>query len=159
MLIIDWIKSQNKTYLLTAPTGVVAQNVGGSTIHSALRLMQSGSGYQSLAFYDLEFKKKLQTIEILIIEEISMVSATLFNFISNLFARIHNSDIAFGGISVIVVGDLAQLSPVRGEPVFYSSIWQLFYPLFLYKSQRQREDEEFYQMLEEIRLDAISDNT
>ncbi|GBC10072.1 hypothetical protein RclHR1_09310007 [Rhizophagus clarus] len=133
MLIIDWIKSQNKTYLLTAPTGVAAQNVGGSTIHSALRLMQSGSGYQSLAFYDLEFKKKLQTIEILIIEEISMVSATLFNFISNLFARIHNSNIAFGGISVIVVGDLAQLPPVR--------------------------DEEFYQMLEEIRLDAISDNT
>ena len=158
-LIIDWINSQNKTYLLTAPTGVAAQNIGGQTIHSALRLTQSGSGYQSLAFYDLEFKKKLQSIQILIIEEISMVSATLFNFISNLFARIHNSDIAFGGICVIAVGDLAQLPPVRGDYVFYSSIWQLFYPLFLHKPQRHQEDEEFYQMLEEIRFGTISDAT
>jgi PIF1-like helicase/Helitron helicase-like domain at N-terminus len=158
-LIIDWINSQNKTYLLTAPTGVAAQNIGGQTIHSALRLTQSGSGYQSLAFYDLEFKKKLQSIQILIIEEISMVSAALFNFISNLFARIHNSDIAFGGICVIAVGDLAQLPPVRGDYVFYSSIWQLFYPLFLHKPQRHQEDEEFYQMLEEIRFGTISDAT
>jgi hypothetical protein len=158
-LIIDWLKSQHKTYLLTAPTGVAAQNVGGLTIHSALRLTQSESGYQSLAFYDLEFKKKLQSIQVLIIDETSMVSASLFNFISNLFARIHNSDIAFGGISVIVVGDLAQLPPVRGEPIFYSSVWQLFYPLFLYKSQRHHEDEELYQMLEEIRFGTISDAT
>jgi hypothetical protein len=158
-LIIEWIKSQNKTYLLTASTGVAAQNVGGYTVHSALRLTQSGSGYQSLAFYDLEFKKKLQSIEVLIIEEISMVSATLFNFISNLFARIHNKDIAFGGINVIVVGDLAQLPPVRGDAVFYSSVWQLFYPLFLRKPQRHREDDEFYQMLEEIRFGTISDQT
>ncbi|PKY34895.1 hypothetical protein RhiirB3_455054 [Rhizophagus irregularis] len=119
------------------PTGVAAQNVSGITIHSALRIIQSGSGYQSLALYDLEFKKKLQSIQILIIEEVSIVSSSLFNFISNLFARIHNSDIAFGGISVIAVGNLAQLPPVRGEAVFYSSIWQLFYPLFLCKSQKQ----------------------
>ena len=112
-----------------------------------------------MAFYDLEFKKKLQSIDVLIIDEISMVSALLFNFISNLFARIHNSDIAFGGISVIVTGDLAQLPPVRGEPVFYSSVWQLFYPLFLHKSQRHHEDEEFYRMLEEIRFGIISDIT
>src|SRR6266542_967450 len=78
-----------------APTGVAAQNVSGITIHSALRLTQSGSGYQSLAFHDFEFKKRLQAIQILIIDEISMVSALLFNFISDLFARIHNSDIAF----------------------------------------------------------------
>jgi hypothetical protein len=155
-LIIDWIKSQNKTYLLTAPTGVAAQNVGGFTIHSALRILQSGSGYQSLAFHDLEFKRKLQSIQILIIEEVSMVSSSLFNFISNLFARIHNSDIAFGGISVIAVGDLAQLPPVRGEPVFYSSVWQLFYPLILRKSQRQHDDEEFFQMLEEVKFGKIT---
>jgi len=37
--------SQNKTYLLTAPTGVAAQNVNGITIHSAFRLTQSESGY------------------------------------------------------------------------------------------------------------------
>jgi len=56
-LIINWIKSQNKTYLLTAPTGIVAQNIGRTTIHSALKIMQLGSGYQLLAFYHLEFKR------------------------------------------------------------------------------------------------------
>src|SRR6266542_528393 len=158
-LIIDWIKLQNKTYLLTAPTGVAAQNVGGLTIHSALRLTQSESGYQSLAFHDLEFKKKLQDIQILIIEEVFMISTPLFNFISNLFARIHNNDIAFGGISVIAVGNLAQLPPVKGDAVFYSSIWQLFYPLILHKSYRQCDDEQFFQMLEEIKFGKISNAT
>ena len=39
------------------PTRVAAQNIDGLTIHSALRLIQSESGYQSLAFYDFELKK------------------------------------------------------------------------------------------------------
>ena len=71
-LIIDWLKSQHKIYLLTAPIGIATQNVGGLTIHSALRLTQSGSGYQSLAFHNLEFKKKLQSIQVLIIDETSI---------------------------------------------------------------------------------------
>jgi len=74
-------------------------------------------------------------------------------------ARIHNNDIAFGGISVIAVGDLAQLPPVKGDAVFYSSIWQLFYPLILHKSYRQCDDEQFFQMLEEIKFGKISNAT
>ena len=62
-LIVDWIKSQNKNYLLMIPTGVAAQNIGGLTIHSTLRLIQSESGYQSLAFYDLEFKKNYKLLK------------------------------------------------------------------------------------------------
>ena len=88
-----------------------------------------------------------------------MVSATLFTYISNLFASIHNNDLAFGGINIIVVGDLAQLPPVRGESVFHSPIWRLFYPLFLTQPRRQQSDENFYQMLQEIRLGNISETT
>ena len=69
-LIIDWIKSQNKIYLLTAPNRY--------TKCWWFYNSQSGSGYQSLAFYDLEFKKKLQAIQILIIDEIFMVSVKIF---------------------------------------------------------------------------------
>jgi len=50
----------------------------------------------------------------LIIDEISMVSASLFTFLSNLFALLHNNAQAFGGINIIVVGDLEQLPPVHG---------------------------------------------
>ena len=59
-----------------------------------------------------------------------MVSAELLDYISNLFANLHNNAIAFGGINVIVVGDLFQLPPVSGQPVFRSATWSLFYPLF-----------------------------
>ena len=54
-------------------------------------------------------------------EKISMVSAALLNFVSQLFANIHNNDIAFGGINIIVAGDLAQLPPVGGTQV---SFWK-----------------------------------
>jgi len=69
-----------------------------------------------------------------------------------MFARIHGNDMAFGSFNVIVVGDLAQLPPVRASPVFYSSVWHLFYPLFLQQPKRQLHDKSFYDMLEEIRF-------
>ena len=145
--------------LLLAPTGVAALNVSGSTIHSALRIHQTEAGYQTLAFHDKDFNNQLAKIETLIIDEISMVSASLFTFISNLFASIHNSTQVFGGINVIVVGDLAQLPPVRGEYVFHSSIWHLFYPFFLNQPHRHQANSHFYQMLEEIRFGNISEET
>jgi len=145
--------------LLLAPTGVAALNVGGSTIHSALRIHQTEAGYQTLAFYDKEFSNQLAKVDTLIIDEISMVSASLFTFVSNLFASLHNNALAFGGINVIVVGDLAQLPPVHGQYVFHSSIWHLFYPFFLRQPQRHQTNSHFYQMLEEIRFGNISNET
>jgi ATP-dependent DNA helicase PIF1 len=142
--------------LLLAPTGVAATNIGGETIHSALRIRETLGGFQSLAFYDLEFFKYLKTINTLIIDEISMVSSTLFSFISDMFSVIQQQTIAFGGLNVIVVGDLAQLPPVTGLPVYKSSEWKLFYPLFLRQPQRQIQDNEYYNALEEVRLGKMS---
>ena len=158
-LIINWLKSTKTNYLLMAPTGVAAQSIGGLTIHSALRISQSESGFQSLALYDTNFKTELLKIKVLIIDEISMVSASLFTYLANMFAQIHNNSICFGGLSVIVVGDLAQLPPVRATPIFHSSIWHEFYPLFLYQSQRQQSDLQFFHMLQEIRLGNVSQST
>jgi PIF1-like helicase len=73
----------------------------------------------------------LKTIDTIIIDEISMVSAELFDFVSGIFASLHSNAITFGGINVIVVGDLAQLPPVTGQHVFQAAAWTLFYPLFL----------------------------
>jgi len=129
-LIIDWLKtSARKNYLLLAPTGIAAINIGGQTIHSTLRLTQTEAGFKSLAMHDENFKNFLQLVQTLIIDEVSMVSATLLTFVADLFARIHENNLAFGGINVILLGDLAQLPPVRAHPVFYSAVWHLFYPL------------------------------
>jgi hypothetical protein len=96
-LITDWLNSRKRPYLLLAPTGVAAQNIKGSTIHSALRLTQTESGFRTLIFNDAELRKYLLRIDTIIIEEISMVSEKLFTFLSNLFARLHSNDIAFRG--------------------------------------------------------------
>src|SRR6266480_6508588 len=85
-----------------------------------------------------------------------MVSNTLFSYISDLFSVIQQQTIAFGGLNVIVVGDLAQLPPVTGLPIYKSSEWKLFYPLFLRQPQRQIQDKEYYNALQEIRLGEIS---
>jgi ATP-dependent exoDNAse (exonuclease V) alpha subunit len=85
-----------------------------------------------------------------------MVSKELFSFISDMFSIIQQQTIAFGGLNVIVVGDLAQLPPVTGLPVYKSSEWKLFYPLFLRQPQRQIQDKEYYNALQEIRLGKIS---
>jgi ATP-dependent DNA helicase PIF1 len=158
-LIIDHLKSKQSNYLLLAPTGVAATNIGGETIHSALRIHETLGGFQTLAFYDYDFLKFLETIDTLIIDEISMVSNALFSFISDMFSIIQQQTIAFGGLNVIVVGDLAQLPPVTGLPVYKSSEWKLFYPLFLRQPQRQIQDEEYYNALQEIRLGRISLST
>jgi len=155
-LIVENLKKKGSNYLLLAPTGVAATTIGGETIHSALRIREAFGGFQSLAFYDHDFFKSLKTINTLIIDEISMVSSALFSFISDMFSVIQQQTIAFGGLNVIVVGDLAQLPPVTGLPVYKSSEWKLFYPLFLRQPQRQIQDKEYYNALQEIRLGEIS---
>ncbi|RHZ87537.1 hypothetical protein Glove_33g284 [Diversispora epigaea] len=88
-------------------------------------------GFQTKVFTDKELKDDLINVETLIIDEISMVSDKLLDFISNLFASLHNNALAFGGINVIVVGDFAQLPPITGQPVFNATVWKLFCLLFL----------------------------
>jgi DNA replication protein DnaC len=158
-LITNELNNKNQEYLLMAPTGVAAQNIGGHTIHSLLRIHSYGSSYQTLAFSDSQFYQYLKSIKTLIIDEISMVSSTLFNYISQMFSYIHHNVQPFGGINVIVLGDLAQLPPVENIPVYKSSVWKVFYPLFLREPQRQNQDPDYYKLLQNIRMGNIDDFT
>src|SRR5436190_1914754 len=142
-----------------APTGVAAENVGGETIHSSLKITGNIYNLQTLSLYDEHSKNKLKKIEYLIIEKISMVSSQLFTFISKIFCKLHNNLLEFGGIPVLVIDDLAQLPPVKGDFVFYSSLWKSFFPLFLKEPRRQQNDSDFYKILQEIRLGILSEQT
>ncbi|CAJ0755274.1 21892_t:CDS:10 [Entrophospora sp. SA101] len=114
----------NKNFLLMAPTGVAAVNIQGQTIHSALRIWS----------------------------HVSMVRASLLTFISEMFSGIYQIFAPFGGINVILIGDLAQLPPINGHPVYKSPIWKVFYPIFLRHSHHQQNDPFFYNVLQKIRL-------
>src|SRR5436190_23880035 len=67
--IVSYLKSINKKFLLLAPTGVAAENVGGETIHSRLKITGNTYNLQTLSLYDEHSKNQLKKVECLIIEE------------------------------------------------------------------------------------------
>src|SRR6185369_15280044 len=73
-VIHPFLKPKEINYLLISPTGVAAQNIGGTTIHPELKIRQTRSYYEILSIYDENFKNSLLKVEAIIIEEISMVS-------------------------------------------------------------------------------------
>jgi Cdc6-like AAA superfamily ATPase len=142
--VVDMVKSKKINYLLLTPTGVAAQNVGGKTIHSALRMRQmSDHHYQTLSIESESLMQVLLQIRVVIIDEGSMVSNKLFSFLSNIFGSVHQNHKVSGRIPVLMVDDLFQLPPMNGEHIFFSPAWKSFFPLFLTKPQRQRGDLDF----------------
>jgi len=120
--IITFLQSKNKKYLLLAFTGVAAQNVGGRTIHSAMKIRFHGGNYETLVYTNDNDESDLKEIDTILIDEISMVDGALFTFLSNTFTRIHKNNLIFGGIPTLVIGDLAQLPPINPHYVFRSQI-------------------------------------
>ncbi|CAG8776988.1 24638_t:CDS:2, partial [Cetraspora pellucida] len=158
-LIINHLRSQHQNYLIMAPTGVTAQNINGKTIHSQLKIRPSSTNHMSLALNNQEHCQYLLSIKVIIIDEISMVSASLLTFISGLFARLHNNALPFGRIKVLLIGDLAQLPPINSAQVFKSPVWSEFFSIFLTTPHRQNQDINFYRILEEICAGIISPMT
>lgn len=107
-------KHSNKRIRLVAPTAVAAINIGGTTIHSLFNLPLS----DFFIFDDLkkEPRKKLQSIlqktDLLIIDEVSMVRPDMLDAIDMLSQQARKDKSAFGGLQVLLIGDLCQLPPV-----------------------------------------------
>ncbi|GES92241.1 Pif1-like helicase domain-containing protein [Rhizophagus clarus] len=158
-ILLKEFEKRGLSYLVLVPTSVAAQNIGSFTIHSALKIHATKGGFQTLAFNDKILKENLKKLKILIIDEISIVSSELFDYLSNMFSKLHSNSLPFGGISVIVLGNLFQLPPVSGNYVFQSPVWKLFYPLFLREAKRQAEDPQYYSLLEEARFGNITEST
>ena len=118
-----------KTYkrmVVVAPTGVAAINAGGQTIHSFFQLPfgpqlpenASGKGYNAktlAAQYQKLNKKKInliRSLDLLIIDEISMVRADVLDAIDAVLRRVRRSQKPFGGLQLLMIGDVHQLAPV-----------------------------------------------
>ena len=106
--------------LLLAPTGVAAININGNTIHSALHIPCKGKLFPLNDANKAELRNKYSEVELVIIDEISMVSSKLFYQVHKRMNEIFcpGQDFPFGGKSVLVCGDLYQLPPARAKPVF-----------------------------------------
>jgi hypothetical protein len=163
--VVRSLEGRGIKFLKMAPTGIAAIHIGGQTIHSALGITSHGGGNKSTSFVtsmhqSAEKVEELRKVEVIFIDELSMVSSELLNFVSVQFQRLHSDSARpFGGLIVVAFGDLLQLPPVNGLPVYRSYLWNQFFPLVLTVCRRQGEDLEFVKMLNEVRIGKISDES
>lgn len=172
-----------KKHIILAPTGIAAINAGGSTLHSFFKLpfhplLPTDKRYtprniRDTLKYNGEKTKLLREVELIIIDEISMVRADIIDFIDKVL-RIYNRNMRepFGGKQLLLVGDIYQLEPVIKEDErqllrpFYPSCFFFDAHVFremqliaveLRKVYRQR-DAQFISLLDHIRTSHVSDS-
>ena len=174
-----------KRFVVLAPTGVAAINAGGSTIHSFFQLplcpylpdvkelvteYQMPEKYRSLK---KERVKIIRTLDLLIIDEISMVRADLLDAVDMTLRRYRRNDKPFGGVQLLMIGDAQQLSPVVREnerhymaqvypsPYFFHSkaLQKLDYVTIELQKVHRQKDERFLEILNAIRENRTDQKT
>lgn len=161
----------DKNVVVVAPTGVAAINVQGQTIHSFFKFGIAITEDKVKKIYGQkgEIYKKIDT---LVIDEISMVRADIFDCIDK-FLRLNgpNPNLPFGGIQIVVIGDLYQLPPVvKSEeryifeqhyksPFFFDakSYERANFKFIELQNVHRQKDEEFIKILDQIRIGAVVD--
>ena len=146
-----------QTVLLTAFTGTAAFNINGNTIHSIFKIRPRSN---SSLGRDLDnMRCQLGVLQILVIDEISMISKKLFATIDARLRQIKGlRNKPFGGVSILAVGDFYQLPPILAKPLCIPestsllNLWdEHFEVMELTDIMRQKDDEEFAKLLNRIR--------
>ena len=158
-----------KRPIVVAPTGVAAINAGGVTIHSFFQLPFSpyvpGAKVESKFDFSREKRKIIASIDLLIIDEISMVRADLLDAIDAVLRRFREHNQPFGGVQLLMIGDLAQLTPVvtpedermlkpyYDTPYFFGSkaLQQIDYVTIQLEHVYRQQDASFINILNEVR--------
>lgn len=173
--LLERVKNQlSLKKMVVAPTGIAALNIGGTTINSAFRI-----GFDTIPVItkskDPRFAKLLRNLELLIIDEVSMVRAPMLDAISQSLQIHRNSEEPFGGVHVLACGDLFQLPPIikeSEERIIYEKYNSVYFfdahsfkdmPKINYfeltESFRQEEDQRFCELLNNIRIGQDLEST
>lgn len=163
--VINWARENNMKVGVTASTGLAAYLLRGRTIHSFLGIGLAKQSAQSLAESLRKKNKplynKLKALDILIIDEMSMINADLLDKISEYLCLIRGCDKAFGGLPVVLCGDLCQIKSVYGKYCFQSQVWKIadIQIVMLEQQIRQSKDETFKEILKELRWGICTKDT
>lgn len=183
-------ETTHKNVAIVAPTGIAALNAGGVTIHSFFQLPFAGfipefgaqpDFSQTVKFETKETLKRhmtmnktriqlIRNIELLIIDEVSMLRADLLDAIDWTLRNVRRIHEPFGGVQVLFIGDLLQLPPVvkqeewqvlsryyNGIFFFHARVFQETQPLYIELSTIYRQqDQAFIQVLNNLRNNEIS---
>ncbi len=146
---VAWLKERGIEPAITASTGIAATHIHGTTIHS-----WSGIGiseYLSAELIDRiaskeHVAKRIQKTQVLIIDEVSMLSGNVLSMVDAVCREIRQQDRAFGGMQVVLVGDFFQLPPIakRGSSTsfaFESDAWRSLNPLVCYLEEQHRQED------------------
>ncbi|WP_449139207.1 helix-turn-helix domain-containing protein [Segatella sp.] len=171
-----------KRMIVLAPTGIAAINAGGMTIHSFFQLPFSpyvpgttfGGGEQKRYQFSKLKRNIIRSIDLLVIDEISMVRSDLLDAIDSVLRQYRKRhDLPFGGVQLLMIGDLQQLAPVvtpqeehllgqhYDTPFFFSSnaLKQVGYLTIELKKVYRQQDEQFISLLNQIRENKASEET
>jgi ATP-dependent DNA helicase PIF1 len=156
---------QNKLLAVTASTGIAAFLIKGMTLHrfAGVGIEETNIGAMIQRASRGASKTYWTTTSILIIDEISMISATFFENLSLVAQNLRSSNEAFGGIRLIMFGDFLQLPPISkidhsSTRVFHTDAWHELDPKVMELRQMVRQsDPEFIRILSEIRYGVCSD--
>ena len=122
-------QTTTKRFIVLAPTGVAAINAGGSTIHSFFQLplhpFIPGAKIESKFAFSKEKRSIIRTIDVLIIDEISMVRSDLLDAVDSVLRRFRDRTKPFGGVQLLMIGDIQQLAPVARP-----NEWELLQPYY-----------------------------
>lgn len=168
-------EKSSKRSIIVAPTGVAAINAGGMTIHSFFQLPLSPfvpeANFKNRFDYSKEKRKIIRTLDLLIIDEISMVRSDVLDAIDSVLRRFREHEKPFGGVQLLMIGDLQQLTPVvtPEDEVILQRYYDTSY-FFGSKALRsisyvtielthvyRQQDEEFITLLNNIREGQVSD--
>lgn len=162
---VEWLRGSGIEPSVTAATGIAATHVAGMTLHS-----WSGIGIsESLSRADVDriaskehVARRITKAKVLIIEEISMLSAATFEMADKVCREVRRSEKPFGGLTVILVGDFFQLPPVsRNKEVkfaYASPTWRDLNLITCYLTEQYRQDDrEFLSVLSAIRSGNVEE--
>ena len=163
------VETSRKRIIVVAPTGVAAINAGGVTIHSFFQLPFSpyvpNAKIKSKYDFGKEKRRIIASLDLLIIDEISMVRSDLLDAVDAVLRRYRDRYKPFGGVQLLMIGDLQQLTPVvtpederllapyYDTPYFFGSkaLSQIDYVTIQLDKVYRQEDGAFLDILNDIR--------
>lgn len=191
-LLKEIIRTTHKNVVVVAPTGIAALNAGGVTIHSMFQLPFAGflpidgqpphvSDYVRFEtkntmrrHFAMRAEKKavITGMELLVIDEVSMLRADVLDSIDYMLRSIRHKNRPFGGVQVLYIGDLLQLPPVvrneewevlkhyyRGKFFFHSQVVQEDPPMYIELDKIYRQtDSKFIDVLNNLRNNIITND-
>lgn len=178
----QFARNTDKIAALTATTGIAALNIGGDTLHRVAGIGISCRQFEADKIISTWYKRAkskyasdaerwnlIQNLEVLIVDEVSMLRSDQFDLIDTVFSAVRSNHLPFGGVQLVLVGDFFQLPPVvtnydiRRYPdlkkpfAFQSNAWKhAGIKAFNLSTNYRQTEGKFLDALEQIRIGNVT---